>query len=137
VAKKLTLTQAFANFGATPVNVQWACSAIANDGESIVMSGWNHMLSPEPNDRLVYEDSLSDWKNRRGANLLQKHLAKAMAENLPIQLILATTTDEELVEAGEARNADKTFANQYDLVGSLIDFDADTGHYVIEFAHVA
>lgn len=36
----------------------------------------------------------------------------------------------------DARSADKTFANQYDLVGRLVSFNSDTGHYSIEFTRV-
>jgi len=135
MVKRTTLTQAFANFGATPVNVQWACSAITEDGKSIVINCWNHRLKPQPNDRLTYEDSLSHWKNRRGANLLHTHLTKAKADNLPLRLILVTTADKDMVPV-DARSADKTFANQYDLVGRLVSFNSDTGDYAIEFTRV-
>lgn len=137
MAKKLTLTQAFANFGATPVNVQWACSAIAADRSSIVVSCWNHMLMPEPNDRLVYKDSLSRWKNRLGANLLYKHFEKAKADNLPVRLILATTTDKDSVEAGRARSTSKRFEPQFDLIGTVTRFDPDGGHFEVEFHRTA
>jgi hypothetical protein len=127
---KLTLTKAFEYYGATPVNVGWACSAIASD-RSIVFSAWDHMLKPSANDRLVYEDRLSRWKNPRGANLLHKHLVQARAENLPVRLILATIIDVSLIGTGEARKIPKTFSVHDDLVGRVTLFDGD--RFVIEF----
>ena len=129
---KLTLTGAFAHYGATAVNINWACSAIASDG-SVVFSGWNHTLAPQPDGRLLYRLKLSAWDNKRGANLLRKHMGLAYREGLPIRFILATSSDPAKVEAGEARSIPKTFSLP-NLVGHVLNFDGD--NIVIEFEEV-
>ena len=128
---KLTLTKAFQHFGASPVNARWACSAIASDNSSFVMSGWDHILKPYANGRLCYEARLSSWKSRNGRSLFRRHLEQALAHNLPVRLILATSSDIASVQAGEACRTRKTFSVQDDLVGRVISFDGD--HFIIEF----
>ena len=84
--KKLTLTAAFAQFGATLKNPRWACSALAQDG-SLVISCWSEFLKSQPNGGQRYEYSLSSqWGegNRLGRELLIRHLHTAFNHALPV-----------------------------------------------------
>src|ERR1044071_8458642 len=91
--KPLTLTGAFATYGAELKNTRWAFSAIASDG-SLVLSCWKHFLKSYVDGHKRYEDRLSRWKtNTPGRQLLIEHLELAMGKNLPVRMIVATLED--------------------------------------------
>lgn len=131
----LTITEAFRRFGASLVNPQWAVAAISADG-SCVMSCWAHHIKKHDN-KLRLEDRLSRWAhNAPGNNLLREHLQKIQADNLDVRLVLARTSDTQLVDSGgDASQAKKTFAVREDLIGKLVEFDGDT--FIIDFARSA
>src|SRR6266496_6066509 len=124
--KKLTLTAAFASYGAKLKNTRWACSAIANDGE-MVISGWNHFLQSHVDGHKRYEDHLSRWLgNYRGRNLLATHLKTAVEDDLPVRLVIATLHDPTERSRGDASSLPKTFSIEKDLVGKVVTFDGDS-----------
>jgi hypothetical protein len=83
---------------------------------------------------LPYVDSLSRWNgsNVAGNNLLRTHLEQAVAKNLDVRLVIATTNDEAAVDRGDdASKLSNTFGVRADLVGKVTLFDGDK--FVIEF----
>jgi hypothetical protein len=130
---EISFTEAFAKYGATLPNPQWAFSAIAQDG-ALVISCWQHKFTSPEKGVLRYSDCLSRWMrlNTPGKNLLMTHLAKAHNENLPVRLIIASTPDTAIVDAGEdASGLRKTFHVREDFIGQVVSFDGDA--YVIDF----
>ena len=127
----LNLTTAFNRYGAKLANPQWAVSAISDSGE-LVVSCWTHYLSGG-NGKLIYVDRLSRWSgNVRGNNLMRQHLEQAVAEELKVRLVRASTSDTELVDSGgDASGATNTFGVREDVVGRVTSFDGD--EFVIEF----
>lgn len=128
----LGFVEAFARFGAKPVNPMWAVSATAKDG-AVVISCWAHLFSKAGADTLEYVDSLSRWGgNVHGTKLLKEHLELAHAENRPIRMVVATAKDvQQLQKVSDASTIEKTFHVRADLVGRLISFDGD--QFVIHF----
>ncbi len=128
----LGFVEAFAKFGAKPVNPMWAVSAIAEDG-ALVLSCWAHICKPGGKGVLVYADSLSRWGgNEMGANLLRTHLRQAITDDLPVRMVVATTAETELVDSGhDASKVKKTFHIRPEIVGRVVAFDGD--NYVIEY----
>ena len=103
-----------------------------NDRGELVVSCWTHYLNPL-GGKLVYSDRLSRWDgNIPGNNLMRKHLEEAVAKDLPIRLVKATTSDIKLVDSGgDASKAKNTFSVRDELVGRVTMFDGD--EFVIEF----
>ena len=130
--KKLTLTAAFANYGAKLKNTRWAYSAIANDG-ALVISCWRHFLKTDVDGHMSYKDNLSRWQsNHPGKNLLADHLRQAFQGNLPVRLVVATLGDPKKSSVrGNASSDPKTFSIEKDLVGKVVEFDGDA--FAIEF----
>lgn len=129
--KKLTLTAAFARFGAEPTNARWACSAIARDG-SLVISCWRHLLRSYVDGHQTYEDRLARWDgNRPGRELLREHLQLAVEKDLNVRQIVATLDDLRDRTDGDASAAPKTFSTNGDVVGRVVSFDGDA--FVIDF----
>lgn len=128
----LGFTEAFARFGAKPVNAMWAVSAVGEDG-ALVLSCWAHMCKSGGKGVLVYTDCLSRWGgNEMGANLLRAHLRQASTGNLPVRMVVATTAATELVDSGhDASKVKKTFHVRPEVVGRVVSFDGD--NYVIEY----
>lgn len=129
----LGLVEAFAKFDAKLVNSMWAVSAIADDG-ALVISCWANYFKKGDPDVVRYVDSLSRWtrRNGRGKKLLETHLLKAFAENLPVRMVVATAADPEAVEREpDASKFKKTFHIRDDLIGHVTEFDGD--RFVIEF----
>lgn len=128
----LGFVEAFAKFGAKPVNPMWAVSAIADDG-ALVISCWSHHCKSGGKGVLLYSDCLSRWGgNELGCNLLKAHLGQAVAGSLPVRMVVATTPETEAVDQGrDASKVKKTFHIREEVVGSVVSFDGD--NYVIEF----
>ena len=129
--KKLTLTAAFARFGAEPRNARWACSAIARDG-SLVISCWRHLLRSYVDGHQSYEDRLSRWDgNHPGRELLREHLQLAIENELRVRQIVATLDDPRDRTDGDASAAPKTFSTHGEVVGRVVSFDGDA--FAIDF----
>ena len=128
----LSITDAFAHFGATRTNARWAYSAIANDG-ALVVGCWHRYLRPLPNGVLRYEvKDFARWTNRPGKSLIQAHLRQAYSKKLPVRMVLATTdTDETEVAGVDGNQINKTFTVRDDLVGHVVEFDS--GRFIIDF----
>lgn len=129
---ELGFMEAFAKFGAVPVNPMWAVSAIADDG-ALVISCWAHLCKPGGKGVLVYADCLSRWSgNEMGCNLLRSHLRQAISGSLPVRMVVATTTEVESVNSGnDASKVKKTFHVREEIVGHVATFDGD--NYAIEY----
>lgn len=123
------ITAEFGRYGATLVNVQWAVSALMDD--QLVLSLWTHRLRMLPGGRWVYRDHLRRWFGN-GNILFGKHLHAAMARDLPIRLVKATTDNEPLIEGGgDSSKARNTFKAHPERIGRIVEFDGDA--FVIEF----
>lgn len=129
--KPLTLTRAFASYGAELKNSRWAFSAIASDG-SLVLSCWKHFLKSYVDGHKRYADRLSRWKtNTPGRQLLIEHLQLATEKDLPVRMIVATLEDprDETVEG--AGVLPKIFTVHPEMIGRVVEYDGDL--FVIEF----
>ena len=131
----LSLTSAFARYGAKLANPQWAVSAINPRGE-LVVSCWKHYLIVA-DGKLCYRDHLSRWDgNTAGNNLLRDHLNKALADDLPVRLVIAKTEATDIVDSGQdASQVSKTFGVRDELMGRVISFDGD--NFEFEFVREA
>jgi hypothetical protein len=131
--KTLGLEEAFARFGAKPVNRVWACSAYASDG-ALVISGWGHLYRQTAPGVLAYVDNLSraGASNKAGSDLLRQHLETALREDPPVRMVVATAAGRPgVARPAYATKAKKTFHVRKDLVGKVVSFDGD--NFVIEF----
>ena len=126
---KLTLTAAFATYGASLRNTRWAFSPIAADG-SLVISCWNHFFTVDDHRR--YQDCLSRWQTETpGKKLLTEHLKLAVARNLRVRLVVATVDEPTKDIKQEAGTLKKTFSVHPDMVGRVVEFDGD--RFAIDF----
>jgi hypothetical protein len=128
----LGYAEAFAKFGAHLKNVNWAVSAIANDG-ALVVSCWEHLFRRAEPGVLRYEDRLSRWSgNGLGNALLGQHLKDALGQQTPVRLVVASTAESDAVDQGhDASNIPKTFHVREDLEGRVRTFDGD--HFIVDF----
>jgi hypothetical protein len=132
--KKLTLTEAFAQFGAELTNPRWQCSAIAKD-DSLVVSCWSDFLKTGDDGHKRYEYSRSQWGegNRIGRKLIWTHLRTAFDRKLPVRLVIATLDRPEDADriTTDASPFSKTFSTDTNLVGRVVEFDDEK--FAIEF----
>lgn len=128
---KLTLSQAFEEYGAKLSNPQWAVSALAEDG-ALVMSCQRHYIKLIGNV-WRYEDTLSRWSgNTAGNNLCRQHIEDAFRNSRPVRLVLAIAEDTAHVDSGnDASKVKKDFFTKPDRVGRVVQYDGDK--FVIEF----
>jgi hypothetical protein len=126
----LTLSEAFAEYGAKLANPQWAVSAMTDDG--VVMSCWAHYFK-RGDGGMRYEDTLSRWSgNTAGNKLCGQHVADAFNNKLPVRLVIATADDTEAVDSGhDASKVKKTFHVRPDMIGRITQFDGDK--FIIHF----
>ena len=126
---QLTLTEAFAQYGATLRNVQWAVSDIA-DGR-LVVSLWAHKFRKAVGGVMPYEDQLSRWSGA-GNNLFREHLEQAIRDQLPVRVVIVRAEDPEAVDRGvDASTVKKSFSVRPGLIGKVTIYDGD--QFVIEF----
>lgn len=123
----LGYVDAFRRYKAELANPQWAVSAISANGE-LVISCWSHLFGKNEDGELPYRDRVGRFSgNVPGANLLKEHLQKALTEQLPVRLIIATTEHTDVVDrGGNASEAPKTFRLREDLIGYVKSFDGDS-----------
>jgi hypothetical protein len=116
--------------------VQWAFSAVADDG-AVVLSCWDHYLKPAGQGVLRYVDTLSRRKHKiQCAPLLAEHLRLALEEKRPIRLVISYTGETDVVDqGGSAAKIKKDFGVRQDVVGTLVEFDGD--RYVVDFVRKA
>jgi hypothetical protein len=127
----LTLSEAFALYGAKLVNRQWAVSAIAEDG-ALVMSCWAHLFR-NADGILRYEDSLSRWgTNTAGSRLFKEHIEDALANSRPVRLVIATAEDTVAVDQGQdASKVKKSFHIKPHMIGHVKSLDGDK--FIVDF----
>lgn len=119
MARASGIERAFAAYGAKLTNRMWAVSAPING--AMVLSLWAHKFKRG----MVYEDRLSRWSGP-GNILFRRHLAQAVADDLPIHLVIATCSDPAAVDRGEdASKLKNTFAVRADLIGEVEGYDGD------------
>jgi hypothetical protein len=119
----LSLVDAFAKFGAKPVNRLRALSAIASDGAMVLNCSHAYFAHPAQGV-LRYEDRLSrDPAVSKDAGLLGQHLALARDGALPVRMVVASPVDE--------KKRSRSFHVRSDLIGAVVTFDGD--HFIIDF----
>lgn len=86
---------------------------------------------------MIYRDSLNRFgeNSKKGRNFLERHLQQARDHNLDIRLVIAKSTQEDRVNAGESgSHPGNTFFAKQNVVGKLTHFDGL--NYVIEFTEL-
>ena len=105
----------------------------AEVGPETVLSLWRQKISIE-GGRWIHRDHLSRW-NGPGNEQFAHHLLTAFDERRPIRVVVATTDNPMLVEAGgDASTANNTFKARPDWVGRVEAFDGN--HFTIGFDRV-
>ena len=127
MAKVGGIEKGFASYGAKLVNRNWAVSSLI-DG-AVVMSLWAHRFKGG-----VYSDRLSRWSGLGNA-LFRKHLEQAVADDLPVRVVIATSQNPEAAERGEDMSKYKnTFAIRPEWIAQIEHFDGD--EFSIRFRQV-
>ena len=121
----MNLAEAFALYGAEGPRRTQRLSAVARDG-AIILGCSARRFSRPAAGVLRYEDVLSgDGGALEAQRKLRQHLELARAGSLPVRLIVIT-------ENGTAgAPASRTIHVRQDLVGSVVDLDAE--RYVVDF----
>lgn len=118
----------FARYGAKLKNHVNNVSAIS-DGQ-MVASLWQHRIKVE-DGKWIYRDHLSRWSGQGNA-LFRKHLEQAIADDLPVRIVMARTDNIPLIEGGgDGSKANNTFKARPEWVGKIEEFDGD--NFVIRF----
>src|SRR6266478_2040533 len=120
-AKRMTLTAAFAAFGARLVNYRKTSSLIADDG-ALVFSFWSVFFEPSSDSR-VYEDDFRRWKNPVGREVARENLRFAFEKKRPVRLVMAFPKDPEALKAGSVVTGGNKWSVRKDLVGEIKSFD--------------
>lgn len=129
---RLSMSEAFAKYGATQKNVNWSVSAWAPGG-SLVVNLWAHHYRKGPSGSVEYASRLSDrgWRGPGKTEFLA-NVRSAFDEKRPVRLIVVTSSDPARVEQGEnVSELEKTFDAKTEQVGEVAFFDGDS--YVFRF----
>lgn len=112
----------FARYNATLVNHIYTVSAI-QDGQ-MVASLWQHRIKVE-NGGWVYRDFLGRWSGNGNA-LFRKHLEQAVAEELPVRVVVARTDNVELIEGGgDGSKAKNHYKARPEWIGKIVAYDGN------------
>ncbi len=127
--KHMTLTAAFAAFGARLANYRKTSSLIADDG-ALVFSFWSVFFEPSSDSR-VYEDDFRRWKNPVGREVAREHLRFAFEKKRPVRLVMAFPKDPEALKAGAVVTGSNKWSVRKDLVGEIKSFDGNK--FIVRF----
>src|ERR1700760_1465414 len=122
----LSLVDAFGRFGAKPANRLRGQSAIAADGALVLSCSYSKFGHPAQGV-LRYEGTLTKEAEDAAINsLLGQHLTQARDGNLPVRLVVMTSTTDPV-----KNKVSRSFHVRPDLVGKLVSFDGEG--YVVDF----
>lgn len=128
---KLTLTRAFAEYGARLKNPQWSVSAWLPEG-TLVVCLWDHHCRKGFAGTMEFSGSLERWSGH-GNKEFRENLSKAFVAESNIRLVIVTTKETARVEAGEdASKIKKFYATRHDLIGKITELGVR--NYVFQFA---
>ena len=126
----LSLVDAFGRFGAKPVNRLRGQSAIASDGALVLSCSYSKFGHPSQGV-LRYEGRLAkDGEDAAVNDLLGQHLTMARDGNLPVRLVVMTSTEDPV-----KNKTTRSFHVRPDLVGKLMSFDGES--YVVDFTRAS
>ena len=121
---KLTLTEAFAKYDATLQNHNWSVSAENQAGE-LVVSLWKQYFAKPDGNIIRYVDRVSRWKGL-GNKEFRERIKKAYSFGQVVRVVMATTNDENAVEAGkDARKLKNTFSVRMNWFGKVVFWNGD------------
>lgn len=116
------ITAEFARYNATLVNPIYTVSAI-QDGQMIA-SLWQHRIKVE-NGGWVYRDFLGRWSGNGNA-LFRKHLEQAVADELPVRIVVARTDNIPLIEGGgDGSKANNHYKARPEWIGKVVAYDGN------------
>lgn len=122
------IAKAFEHFGARLSNVMYSVSARTDD--AVVLSLWQHRFRGA-----LYVDRLSRWTGTGNAHFAE-HLKQALADKLPVRIVIAVASDPEGLERGDDVTAmKKTYLVRDDVIGRIELFDGDNFHIRLERHH--
>jgi hypothetical protein len=121
----LSLSDAFAKFGAKPTNRVRGLSAMAADGALVLNCSLAYFGHPS-RGVLRYEDRLSRQSpGCSDTELLGRHLTLAHAGALPVRMVVSSRAKE------SNGNLSASCHVRPDLVGRVAEFDGD--HFIVDF----
>jgi len=124
----LSLVDAFARFGAKPANRLRGQSAIAPSGDLVLSCDYAKFGHPSQGV-LRYEGKLTkDGEDSAVNEKLGQDLAAARDGNLPVRLVIMTTTT-------NTAKVSRSFHVRPDLVGKVVSFDGES--YVVDFTRAS
>lgn len=115
----MRITEAFREYGVELETPQWSSSAVSDNPRQVVVSLWRHNFNA---DMSRYKSRTVHWKGA-GKPTFYRHLQMAMAENLPIRVVLASTADLAEVEKGNATRTQNDFEPDFSLIGKVVRLD--------------
>jgi hypothetical protein len=121
----LSLSDAFARFGAKPSNRLRGLSAMATDG-ALVLNCSKEQFGHPSRGVLRYEDKLSRQPTTaRDTELLGRHLTLARDGALPVRMVVCSQAD------NKSGGRSSSWHIRTDLIGKVAEFDGD--HFVVDF----
>ncbi|MEP7216637.1 MAG: hypothetical protein ABI782_10330 [Anaerolineaceae bacterium] len=121
---RLTISEAFARYGATLKHVNWSVSAEAPDG-SLVVSLWQHHFTKDPDGMLVCRDSFARWGGP-GNIEFRDRVTAALGGKQRVRLVTVHALDTAAIQAGvDASTIKKDFGVREDLIGEVVAIDGD------------
>ena len=128
---RITLTKAFAHFGAKVVNPRWSWSAVSADGKVVVLTLWEDHLEKNGNGvkiAIADKESLHVWQYRRGNQERIRNL-KLVADHLGgLFRVIKVKAKDPMVEPRSVA----TWTPDDKLIMRLTHFDPETGMFGAE-----
>jgi hypothetical protein len=133
-SRDLTLTEAFAEYGAILGNHINEYSAIAKDG-SVVIGCWERRIKRTAPGVWRYEvRDVLQWA-AHGRNVLMEHLKYASSQSKPLRIVVVVPSGEigEKIydESVSGRNIPKSYHVRKDFVGQVVSLDEN--HFILDF----
>lgn len=124
----MRMSDAFRRYDVEIKDPQFNSSALSENPRQVILSLWSHNFSP---DMSRYAMETAHWQGS-GKHTFRAHLEQALAESLPIRVVVATSDNPTEVRAGNAARASKDFEPDFSLVGQVVSLEANSFELAFE-----
>lgn len=128
MARKWTLSKAFAHYGTKARNHVWGWSAISEDGKTVALTIWEDEIGPDGNVDYFGHEQLANWRGALGnRDRIEKLKAARANSGGHFRVVMVRAKDTKVIP----RSIAAVYPDENRIM-RLIDLDEESGEFRAE-----